>query len=123
VSSSGAWVSYACGQTYDFNPVSGALSWHRDTNCEGGGGNTPVLAHGDLYVRDFSFAAVLKASNGKLRAGFSASGPPPAVDLTQSYDLQGSTSLRPAWQPAQARGHSRATARSIQRRSSAAGRS
>jgi outer membrane protein assembly factor BamB len=91
VSATGVWVSYACGQTYDFNPTSGALLWHRDTYCEGGGGNTPVLAHGDLYVRDSSFPAVLKASNGKLRAGFSASGPPPAVDLTQSYDLQGST--------------------------------
>jgi outer membrane protein assembly factor BamB len=91
VSATGVWVSYGCGQTYDFNSTSGALIWHRDTFCEGGGGNTPVLAHGDLYVRDFSFPAVLKASNGKLRAGFSASGPPPAVDLTQSYDLQGST--------------------------------
>jgi outer membrane protein assembly factor BamB len=47
--------------------------------------------HGDLYVRDSSFSAVLKASNGKLRAPFSSSGPPPAVDLTQIYDLEGKT--------------------------------
>ena len=91
VSSTGVWVSYACGQTYDFNPISGSLIWHVDTACEGGGGKTPVLAHGDLYVRDSQFPAVFKASNGKLRAPFSSSGPAPAVDATQSYDLQGST--------------------------------
>ncbi len=79
VSSTGVWVSYACGQT---------VPRHR---LRGGGGRTPVLAHGVLYVRDFSFPAVLKASNAKLRGAFSASGPAPAVDLTQSYDLQGTT--------------------------------
>jgi PQQ-like domain len=123
VSSTGVWVSYACGQTYDFNPTSGALIWYRDTDCEGGGGRTPVLAHGDLYVRDFSFPAMLKASNGKLRGAFSASGPAPAVDLTQSYDLQGTTLTATSLGSARGRGALPATARSIRHRLSLAERS
>jgi outer membrane protein assembly factor BamB len=62
VSSSGVHVSYACGQAYRFSPRSGALLWHRATGCSGGGGTTPLLAGGRLYVRDFSFPAVLDAA-------------------------------------------------------------
>jgi outer membrane protein assembly factor BamB len=91
VSATGVYVSYACGQTYDFAPLTGALIWYRHTACEGGGGSTPVLAHGRLYVRDFEFPAVLKSSNGKLLGPFEASGPAPAVDADQSYDLVGGT--------------------------------
>jgi outer membrane protein assembly factor BamB len=91
VSSHGVWVSYTCGQTYDFNPASGALIWHRDTACHGAGGKTPVLAHGLLYVRDKSFPAILRAATGHLVSAFRTSGPAPAVDASQRYDLQDST--------------------------------
>jgi outer membrane protein assembly factor BamB len=91
LSSSGVYVSYACGQTFDMNPLTGALIWHRNTACEGGGGTTPVLAAGRLYVRDSSYPGVLNATNGTLLAPFASSGPIPAVDSTQIYDLQGST--------------------------------
>jgi outer membrane protein assembly factor BamB len=91
VSSTGVYVSYACGQTYDFSPLTGTLVWHRSTACEGGGGKTPVLAAGRLYVRDSSYPAVLSASNGKLLGPFASTGPIPAVDSTQVYDLNGST--------------------------------
>ncbi len=52
VSSTGVYVSYRCGETYDFNPTTGALIWHHATACSGGGGKTPVLYSGRLYVRD-----------------------------------------------------------------------
>jgi outer membrane protein assembly factor BamB len=91
VSASGVYVSYACGVTYDLNPASGAQTWVRTTGCSGGGGTTPVLANGRLYVRDFSFPAVLDSANGNLLGGFAASGPAPAVDASSTYDLTGST--------------------------------
>ncbi len=91
VDNGGVYVSYACGQTYDFFAASGALHWHRSTACEGGGGKTPVVADGRLFVRDFSYPAVLKEFSGTVMGAFSASGPAPAVDSDRSYDLNGST--------------------------------
>lgn len=89
VSAGGVYVSYACGQTYDFAPLTGQLTWHRNTACEGGGGKTPVLADGRLFVRDFSYPAVLNPSTGSLLAPFASSGPAPAVDQNTVYDLNG----------------------------------
>jgi outer membrane protein assembly factor BamB len=105
VSASGVYVSYACGWTYDFSPGSGAKLWTRPASCEGGGGKTPVLAAGRLYVRDNSCAAqslgspgvpgcgaaILDASSGSPQSLFSPTGPAPAVDATNVYDLHGST--------------------------------
>jgi outer membrane protein assembly factor BamB len=91
VSSSGAYVSYACGQAYDFAPSTGGLEWHRSTGCEGGGGKTPVLANGRLYVRDFSYPAILDASSGSLLGAIASSGPAPAVSSTTVYDQVGGT--------------------------------
>lgn len=91
VSPTGVYVSYACGQTYDFAPASGAQLWHRSTTCEGGGGRTPVLANGRVYVRDSMFPAVLDASTGSLLSSFSSLGPAPAVSSTDVFDLQNGT--------------------------------
>ncbi|MEA2158891.1 MAG: hypothetical protein QOD66_1271 [Solirubrobacteraceae bacterium] len=90
VSGSGVYVSYACGQAYDFAPLTGVQLWHRATGCEGGGGKTPVLANGRLYVRDSFSPAVLDAGSGAFLSAFSASGPAPAVDSTSIYRLSGS---------------------------------
>lgn len=86
VSGAGVYVSYACGQTYDFVPATGALNWHVNTSCEGGGGKTPVLASGRLYVRDSSFPGVFDASLGSLLSTFATSGPAPAVSESGVYD-------------------------------------
>ncbi len=91
VSSSGVYVSYACGQSYAFAPLSGAPLWHRPTGCSGGGGKTPVLAHGELYVRDFLYPAVLDAASGAELRPFESSVPVPAVDGTSRYVLANST--------------------------------
>jgi outer membrane protein assembly factor BamB len=52
VTATGVYVSYACPQTYRFDPTTGNLIWHFSGECEGGGGATPVLYRGLLYVRD-----------------------------------------------------------------------
>lgn len=94
VSSGGVYVSYACGQSYAFNPASGGLIWQRSTGCSGGGGKTPVLAHGELFVRDHSFPAVLDAATGAELRMFQSSGPAPAIDATSRFVLDGSSTLR-----------------------------
>ena len=91
VSPSGVYVSYACGQTYDLNPATGALIWHVATSCEGGGGKTPVLANGRVYVRDGTFPGVFDAGTGSMVGSFSASGPAPAVTASAVYDEVGGT--------------------------------
>lgn len=41
VTANGVYVSYACEQTYAFDPKSGNPVWHHETDCSGGGGRTP----------------------------------------------------------------------------------
>ena len=89
VSASGVYVSYACGQTYDLAPATGALLWHVNTGCEGGGGKTPVLANGRLYVRDSSFPGVFDAGSGSPLGAFASSGPAPAVSAAAVFDQRG----------------------------------
>jgi outer membrane protein assembly factor BamB len=91
VSSGGVYVSYACGQTYDFAPLSGSLSWHVNTPCEGGGGKTPVLANGRVYVRDAQYPAVYDANTGSLLGPFVSAGPAPAVSSSNVYDQETGT--------------------------------
>jgi outer membrane protein assembly factor BamB len=79
VDANGVYVSYACQQAYDFGPLSGTMLWHHDSACEGGGGKTPVLADGHVFVRDNVLGNVmLSASTGAVESAFSA-GPAPAV--------------------------------------------
>lgn len=54
VTNDGVYVSYACPNVYKLNPASGALVWKYGSGCSGGGGKTPALYNGRLYVRDFS---------------------------------------------------------------------
>lgn len=61
VTSKGVYVSYACPQVYEFAAKTGATIWHYSPGCDGGGGNTPVLFGGNLYVRD---AVVFGSYNG-----------------------------------------------------------
>ena len=81
VTQNGVYVSYACPQTYDFDPSSGKLLWHFAGPCEGGGGSTPVLYNGLLYVEDADLSngytgLILNARNGRTAGGFNANHPP-----------------------------------------------
>jgi outer membrane protein assembly factor BamB len=72
VTADGVYVSYACLQTYAFNPKSGKPLWHHKTGCAGGGGRTPVLADDGVWVRDDSVLepTVLNATDGTVRSNF-----------------------------------------------------
>ena len=92
VTPSGVYVSYACQQTYDFAPTTGALIWHHATGCEGGGGKTAALApNGNLFVRDpVNGNVILSGTSGSPVGTFSA-GPIPAFDSSRGYFLSGGT--------------------------------
>jgi outer membrane protein assembly factor BamB len=78
VSPGKVFVSYVGPQVYAFDRATGAQAWHYDGGSEGGGGRTPVLAGGRLYVRDpISTGYVFDASTGAFISNF-ASGPAPA---------------------------------------------
>jgi outer membrane protein assembly factor BamB len=74
------FVSYACAQAYAFNAVTGQQLWHHSSCCEGGGGKTPVVHAGQVYVRDSSCTQtnglVLDATTGATIRGFNSDQPP-----------------------------------------------
>ena len=74
------FVSYACGLTYSFARTTGAQQWFHDGPCEGGGGTTPVVSGGSVYMRDtYNGNEILNAKTGK-QTGTFAAGPAPAFD-------------------------------------------
>ncbi|WP_218177738.1 PQQ-binding-like beta-propeller repeat protein [Amycolatopsis australiensis] len=89
VTANGVYVSYACEQTYAFDPKSGTPIWRHQTGCSGGGGRTPVVADGGLWIRDDAGApaAVLNLADGAVRGTYDATGsaPAPAFDGRQGY--------------------------------------
>jgi outer membrane protein assembly factor BamB len=78
VDDTGVYVSYACEQTYKFS-LTGELNWRHSTDCAGGGGRTPVLHDGKVYVRDDAgkAPAILDAATGAQSSTFVAT-PAPA---------------------------------------------
>ena len=80
VTLAGVYVSFACPQVYDLNPLTGSKIWHYDGGCQGGGGSIPVLSDGLLYIGDDQVnhqnADILYAGTGLLRAHFGESYPP-----------------------------------------------
>jgi outer membrane protein assembly factor BamB len=62
------YANYTCGQVYALDRATGAIRWHRNPGCYGGGGRTTALYAGELWVlepddRDFE---VFDAGNGTL---------------------------------------------------------
>jgi outer membrane protein assembly factor BamB len=86
VSDLGVYVSYACEQTYDLLPATGTLLWHHAPSCYGGGGLTPALYGGRLYVRDEAGMdpAILDALTGFPQGSFAA-GPIPAFSKGRGF--------------------------------------
>ena len=75
------FVSYACPQAYAFDAVTGQQLWHHSSCCEGGGGKTPVVHAGQLYVRDSyctqgANGLVLDATTGATIRTFNSDRPP-----------------------------------------------
>jgi outer membrane protein assembly factor BamB len=76
VTANGVYVSYACPQSYRFNPKTGVQAWHYSGPCEGGGGATAAVYAGLVYVRDiFNYSTdgiTLNAQTGALVGGFNS---------------------------------------------------
>ncbi len=77
VTATAIYVSYVCPQTYKFSPLNGKQIWHYSGPCEGGGGATPALYNGLLYVRDWSKSYghdgdILNAATGNIVDYFDA---------------------------------------------------
>ncbi|MDX6310471.1 MAG: hypothetical protein QOI06_3517 [Nocardioidaceae bacterium] len=94
LSGGGVFVSYACPQTYAFKRATGSLHWRYQGECEGGGGKTPALYRGRLYVRDDLFGPmpgdILDQRTGDRIGGFT-SGPIPAFDRGIGFVLNQGT--------------------------------
>lgn len=75
VTNDGVYVSYACPNVYKLNPANGAKIWHYAPGCSGGGGRTPVLHNGRLYVRD-SFDTIFDSQTGTIIGNFNAKNSP-----------------------------------------------
>ena len=98
VTDTGVYVAYSCEDAYRFDPATGTQQWRHRTNCTGGGGFTPVLADGALWIRDFpqGYApAALNLSDGTTRSDWGTSGLTtplaPAFHDGTGYVAEGST--------------------------------
>lgn len=99
VTADGVYVTYPCW-TYDFRPATGESIWNANTGCEGGGGNTPVVADQLLYSPENYpgyNGSIYNAENGSSQGTFTGSAPP-AVSGGVGYFLQGGT-LRAVTEP------------------------
>jgi outer membrane protein assembly factor BamB len=89
VTKNGVYVSYACPQTYRFNPLTGEQIWNYQGGCEGGGGATMALYRGLLYVRDtYDYSTnsiLLDAANGTMVGGFNTTFIPSFLGDTVFY--------------------------------------
>ena len=90
VTKTGVYVSYVCPNVYDFNPNTGKSIWTYSPGCDGGGGDTPVLFKGKLYVRDAIVfegynGGVFNAATGALESYFNSSFAPAFSGSTGLY--------------------------------------
>lgn len=85
--SEGVYVSYSCPNVYQLNPATGAQIWHYSPGCSGGGGKTPALYNGRLYVRDFS-DTIFDSQTGTIVGNFNAKNTP-AFSGNRGFFLNG----------------------------------
>ena len=75
LTSDGLYVSYSCPNVYKLDPVTGNQIWFYTQGCSGGGGKTPALYNGRLYVRDFS-DTIFDSATGTIIGNFNAKNTP-----------------------------------------------
>ncbi len=88
------YVSYACPQAYGFNAATGQQLWHYESCCAGGGGKTPVVHAGQVYVRDSFctqgfFGLILDANTGNKAGEFNSDRPPAFIGNLGLYFQSG----------------------------------
>lgn len=87
VTNEGVYVSYSCPNVYRLDPATGAEIWHYSNGCSGGGGKTPALYNGRLYVRDFQ-DAIFDSQTGTIIGNFNAKNTP-AFSGSRGFFLNG----------------------------------
>jgi outer membrane protein assembly factor BamB len=87
VTNEGVYVSYSCPNVYKLDPATGAKIWHFAPGCSGGGGKTPALYNGRLYVRDFS-DTIFDSQTGTIIGSFNAKNTP-AFSGSRGFFLNG----------------------------------
>lgn len=90
VTPTAVYVSYVGPQTYKFSPTTGRQIWHYIGPAEGGGGATPALYKGLLYVRDWASdlghnGDIFNAATGALAGSFEADFAPAFTNNTAFY--------------------------------------
>jgi len=75
VTNEGVYVSYSCPNVYKLNPANGAVIWHYNPGCSGGGGKTAALYNNRLYVRDFT-DKIFDSQTGTIIGNFNAKNTP-----------------------------------------------
>ncbi len=84
------FVTYPC-QYYAFHAITGATAWHDNNGCDGGGGDTPVVADGHVFIRDRTSAGlIVNSSTGATQGPLSATQAPAVADGT-AFELSGAT--------------------------------
>ena len=66
----GVYASFACDETYSFDPSTGSRNWFHSGPCEGGGLSTAALHSKTVFIRDYFGNLMLAASSGVALASF-----------------------------------------------------
>jgi outer membrane protein assembly factor BamB len=88
VTTDGVYVSYSCPNVYKLNPANGAQIWKYGSGCFGGGGRTPALYNGRLYVRNPNPDYIFDSQTGGMMGGF-VSKTIPAFSGNKGFFLNG----------------------------------
>jgi outer membrane protein assembly factor BamB len=90
VDASNVYVTYP-DNYYAFNRVTGAAVWHDALGGDGGGGRTPVVADGHLFIRDWTASPLILASATGASQSPLGSTTAPAVANGTAYELSSGT--------------------------------
>jgi outer membrane protein assembly factor BamB len=96
ISPKGIYVSYTCPQAYDLSPKGGKQIWYYDGPCYGGGGSTPSLYDGLLFVEDSQALSgyngvIFAANTGVVAGGFNSYATPAFAHKLGFFVTSGST--------------------------------
>ena len=75
----------ACGQVSAFDLMTGKRNWFHSGACTGGGGSTPAVAGGRIWVRDWAEGNIILDLAGNAVGTFSVDVPPSLHDGTAFY--------------------------------------
>jgi outer membrane protein assembly factor BamB len=88
VDGSNVYVTYP-DNYYAFNRTTGAPVWHDYLDGDGGGGRTPVVADGHVFIRDWTSSPLIAASATGATQGPLGSTTAPAIADGHAYEMTG----------------------------------